>query len=158
MIGFLITLVSLLAPIVVVPFAWLGKYPSWMITPDDKISPFGQYEETVRKVYGRFGRVVGDWYWLGLRNRFYGLSYKFKPSCLKGLSSYNHLVILHDGNKVYLVDGDKKFVETTISLGFLKIISGYRLTPVLNTILEQNPVRLTNMDGRPIFSIRRNKE
>jgi hypothetical protein len=158
MIGFVIFLLSLAAPVVTIPFAVLGKYPTWLLTPDDKVSPFGQYEETVRKVYGRFGRIVGDWYWLGLRNRLLGLSYKFKPSCLLGVSSYNHLVILGDGNKVYLVDGDKTYVEKTISLGPFKIISGYRLTPVLNTIREDNPVRPINMDGRPIFSIRRNKE
>lgn len=155
MLGFVVFLLSLFAPILTVPFAIRGKYPSILLTPDDTVSPFGQYEETVRKVYGRFGKVVGDWYWLGVRNRLMGLSYRLKPAGLKGLSDYSSLDIERLGNTVVLKLDGKIYKEKNTRIGPFTLISGWRLTPIYNTIREGNPVRAINMDGRPIFSIRR---
>lgn len=151
------TLGGLIAPFVVAYCTLTGtKYPDWTVTPDDIHSPYGQYEPTTRKVYERFGKRVGDFYWLGLRNRAYGLRYYFKPDELKGLTTYDHIKIARiDDNTVGMVLGDQYYEEKTRAFGPLRLISGWRLTPLLDTKLNQNPVRPINMDGRPVLTIRR---
>lgn len=155
MVGFLvspfITIAGLFAWIPVSIFAIWGKYPKWLLTPDDPVSPFGQYEPTVKKIYDKCGCYVGDLYWLGFRNTLYGLSYALKPKYLKSLTSYRALT------RVVRVYGCVRVVsvghlrEITIRGFGLAFIWGNRLSPILE---NQDDLHHPNMDGRPVFSIR----
>jgi hypothetical protein len=152
--GFLLVILGFLVMPLVAVYAIFGKYPWWMVTPDDPVSPFGQYEETVVKQY-KIGRWWGDFYWLGLRNSLYGLKYKYKPDYLKNLSSYlpfqRRMKRFVSKNKAVLcLDG---LTETVLSVGPFRIIYGYRLSPIWNWE-PSHGMRPINMDGRPIFSIR----
>lgn len=159
MTGFLLTLLKLFAWLPVSIFAVTGHYPAWLVTPDDPVSPFGQYEATVRDVYARGGRYVGDVYWLGFRNPLYGLFYAFKPDFFKGLATYTHLDRAeHVGRYVRTVTitdpvSGQSWSERSLTLGPAVIITGHRLTPVLDN--DSPELRHPNMDARPVFSIRR---
>lgn len=104
LLGFLMDFMlrPLATPVVFVYAMLQLRYPWWMITPDDLPSHgphFGYYEATVRKVYERFGKRIGDFYWLGWRNVLYGLRYRLKPAFLMpqpdpirgGIYNYAHL-------------------------------------------------------------------
>jgi hypothetical protein len=154
-------LVSLAAPVVC-----LFYRRGWFITPDDLSSPHGQYEPKMRGILARFGPAVNDWWWLGVRNRGYGLRYRLKPALFRNLGTYEHLPTeRHTRGRLRItrVAGHSEYV---MDLTRLHIIYGYRMTPVYNEIrwnarardegwLEQLiPFRPVNMDARPIFSIR----
>lgn len=167
------------AKVLVLFYAIRGQYPDWLLTPDDKVSPFGSAttptasnEPTVRKVYAKFGRYVGDVYWLAWRNATYGLAYSLKPDWLKAPDiRYEDQTFEVDsaGKKktFWLLAPDGSWLwETQRRLGPLIFISGYRIEPAYNGAME-NRQRLAagqeraprpgfhpNMDGRPIFSIR----
>lgn len=147
----LITIAGLFAWIPVSIFAIWGKYPKWLMTPDDTTSPFGQYEPTVKSIYDKYGRYIGDLYWLGFRNTLYGLSYALKPEYLKSLVSYRALtrtVRVYGCVQIVTVD---RLYEITIRYFGLAFIWGNRLSPIFN---NQDNLRHPNMDGRPVFSIR----
>jgi hypothetical protein len=95
LVGFLISLLNLVCPILV-PFALIfakwdkepsadshgvgsicrGDLPSWLnwfSTPDERL-PGGLYEPTVAEMYNKHGRFITSWYWLGTRNCLMGLS------------------------------------------------------------------------------------
>lgn len=152
--GFLLAILGFFVMPLVAIYAIRGKYPWWMVTPDDPVSPFGQYEQTVVEQYKK-GRWWGDVYWLGFRNSVYGLKYKYKPDYLKEITSYRPIQLRMkrrvSKNKVVLVlDG---LTETTLSIGPFRVIYGYRLSPIWNWE-PSHGVRPINMDGRPVFSIR----
>jgi hypothetical protein len=147
--GFLLFLASLLAYVLVPFYAIKGKYPWWMVTPDDPVSPFGQYEESIRKAY-KWGRWWGDTRWL-TRNAFYGLKYRFKPDALKGVTDYSNLTTIRHKEDVYLFL-DEVYVEKNRRFGPFVLITGYRLSPIHND--KNIPRKEINMDGRPVFSIR----
>lgn len=151
-------LAGLVAPVVTLFY----RKGIW-VTPDDPVSPYGQYEPKVRWVYDHFGRFIGDWYWLGIRNSAYGLAYKWKPQVLKnregGTYEGLHMVKWQDGNtRTIKLFGPEVYTETCMSFGIFHIIYGYRLRPVYDTMMSDLPVRHLNMDGRPIFSIRFGKD
>lgn len=155
MIGFIIspfiTIAGLFAWIPVSIFAIRGKYPKWLLTPDDTVSPFGQYEPTVKKIYDKFGRYAGDLYWLGFRNTLYGLSYAFKPKHLKSLTTYKKLeytIRVHGCLQIIKVG---KLYEITVRGLGLALIWGNRLSPI---VTNDGNIRHPNMDGRPVFSVR----
>lgn len=52
----------------------LPRWARWWETPDERL-PGGMYEPTVESIYKRFGRYWCSVYWLGIRNRMYGLSF-----------------------------------------------------------------------------------
>lgn len=163
-------LADLFALPLVMVFAIRGKYPWWMVTPDDPTSPFGQYEPTVREVYEAFGRYWGDVYWLGWRNRNYGISYKYKPDWLKDPSiRYRDLTMYRDEelNTIILRQPDGTLLrEKTIKVGPLYIIYGHRLRPIWDARQDELdrekqglplvgwPLKRINMDCRPILTIR----
>lgn len=157
---------KVLAKILVPILAIWGKYPWWLVTPDDPVSPFGQYEPTVRKIYEKYGRYIGDVYWLAWRNSGFGYSYKLKPDWLKDPTLlYKDIEIRREGNVIYLQD----LKETTRKIGPIYLITGHRLSPILNAHLEEKtrekeglspigrPLKHPNMDGRPIMTIRTKK-
>lgn len=159
-------------PLLVLLFARGGRYPSWLVTPDDafatqppEIRPphFGHYEETVRGVYERYGRFWGDVYWLGFRNTLYGLAYARKPQWLKDLTTYEVLQTYME-RRTYAgfititrilpnEHGFERLWEARINLGLLGVIIGHKLSPIFNTE-PGTPYRAVNMDGRPVFSLR----
>jgi len=135
-----------------------GRYPWWMITPDDlprKGAPhFGHYEATVRKVYERFGRYWGDVYWLAFRNSNYGLAYYFKPEQFKGLTSYALLprsVVRKSWGWKYKVAG-YELLQVRLPLGFELLLGWQVRGAVLDPFGPRSPV---NMEFRPMFSLRR---
>lgn len=132
----------------------IGKVPWWLNTPDDPHSPHGQYEEAVKAIYERYGNYVGDVYWLGIRNSFYGLAYWFKPDFLKDLDTYKNTptikILKKNGWEIRLIGTE--FYERVRVFGPFQVISGWRLSPIHDG--KENPVRPINMDARPIFSIR----
>jgi hypothetical protein len=162
MTGFLLFLLTPLAWLLVPLFAIFGKYPKLFVTPDDPVSPFGQYEPTVRSVYARWGRYAGDVYWLAFRNPLYGLAYLFKPDEFKRMSDYSRVAVrLEEGShgrtitvRVFGFDNAKTYTEHTLYVGPLAIILGHRLWPVYS---NKGVLRHPNMDARPVFSIRLKK-
>lgn len=164
-------LCKLLVPI----YAIRGKYPWWMITPDDPVSPFGSgttstssTEPSQMKIYKTFGRYIGDLVWLGWRNSGYGYSYSLKPDWLKNPDiKYENLIVWRDQNKFYLKQPDGTILkETHYKLGPFILIYGYRIEPIYNGHIENIGLREAhleraprpgfhpNMDGRPIISLR----
>ena len=148
-------LASLVAPIVCLFY----RKGIWL-TPDDPVSPHGQYEPKVRAIYDRYGKFIGDWYWLGIRNTAYGLAYKWKPKILKDREGSTYCGLPMDnwteGNKRYITL--RNYKETTWFFKNFHIIYGYRLRPVWDTMRNGLAVRPLNMDGRPIFSVRFGKK
>jgi len=169
--------IRLLVPL----YAIRGRYPWWMVTPDDIASPFGSgtttgasRELSQMTLYRRFGRYVGDVVWLAWRNCAYGLNYKLKQDWLKDKEiRYEALemeqVIESGGRKIvyWLKQPDGTWLwETQRKFGPFFLLTGFRLEPIWNGRLE-NLILLTsgqpraprpafhpNMDGRPITSIR----
>lgn len=157
------------------PFVALVYRKGIWVTPDDPVSPFGcgttpgaSTEPFMQKLYARFPKFVGDWWWCGMRNRAYGLAYKLKPDHFKNLTTYDNCQTLsftehvwYGKRRVIYVDGHK---ELTYFIGKGKVgfhvILGYRLRPVFdewynNRFLQASiPYRPVNMDARPILSIR----
>ena len=146
--------VALLAPLVTIFYR-----DGWFNTPDDPLSPHGQYEQKMRRIYDRFGERVNDWWWLGVRNRAYGLRYALKPRHFKDLDTYEDCdVSKSDLRRCQLVTVDG-YKERIVQLKWVHIIVGYRLTPIFNEVTKNRmgagiPFRKINMDARPIFSIR----
>ncbi len=161
-----------------VPFyAIKGKYPWWMITPDDPVSPFGSgttksasIEPTQMAVYRRFGRYVGDVLWLGWRNSGLGYAYSLKPDWLKDPDIKYETLTLNkaEGNPVVYTasDGKNTVQEKQHKFGPFILITGYRVQPIYDGGME-NRKRLSegleraprpgfhpNMDGRPLISLR----
>jgi hypothetical protein len=54
----------------------LPAWASWLGTPNERL-PGGTYEPAVTNVLQTFGRFWCSWYWLGLRNRWYGIAATF---------------------------------------------------------------------------------
>lgn len=162
--GLLVEVVALTAPVVCLVYR-----KGWYLTPDDPVSPFGcgttpfaSSEPFMRKLYERFGRRVGDWWWLGVRNRAYGLAYELKPDHFKRMGSYADDVKRLERRwygpvRVIEIDGH---YEVTVHFWLFHVIAGYRLRPIrdemVRAVIEQDVifVRGINMDARPIFSIR----
>lgn len=161
LLGLLSLVLDPLAFILVPIFAIFGKYPWWMLTPDDTVSPFGMYEEAMRKAYKK-GRWWGDVVWLAWRNRFYGLLYSFKPKDLypvidiNGHNCYRHLKRKIENKSWYI-----KYTVTTPSGNsysmyeipyFLKRGGqfGWKVdSMVMDPFFPRKDI---NMEGRPIFS------
>ena len=145
-----------------------GQYPWWLLTPDDPVSPFGKEERTMKTIYSRFGRYVGDVWWLGKRNRMYGLAYEMKPDWLKDPSiRYEDLEMVKEGNDFKLRQPDGSWlVETQKKVGPFFVLYGHRIEPIWNGRKENldrlavglerapRPAQHPNMDGRPIFTVR----
>lgn len=151
-------LVALAAPIVCLVYR-----RGWFVTPDDPVSPHGQYEKKMQGILRRFGVRVNDWWWLGVRNRGYGLRYALKPAFFKALTTYEHLAFDHTlrGSLVKTtVNGT--WSEWVWDFGRFHVIYGYRLTPIYTewrhnqfaSPAERIPFRPINMDARPILSVR----
>lgn len=146
------------------------------LTPDDPVSPYGcgttpgaSDEPQMRRMYEKFGTRFGDWWWLAMRNRAYGLSYKLKPQHFKDMKDYSEIQSAwtqtyprwYGAVRYIQVDG---YYERTYSVGKGKIgfhvIAGYRLRPVFDQWYANRfngagiPYRPINMDARPILSIR----
>jgi len=158
LLGLLLFALNPLARLAVLVYAIRGKYPWWLITPDDPPRPgaehFGQYEPTTRSVYKRFGRYLGDVYWLGWRNTLYGLAYHFKPDRFKGITDYSrlsHHIQYRWWGVVYRCEG---YTLRQIDLpGRFEILLGWQVRgAVLRPYGQRDPV---NMEFRPMFSIRR---
>ena len=136
-----------------------GRYPWWMVTPDDpfvrgEAAHFGAYEPSVRAVYARLGRYLGDVYWLGLRNSLYGLRYRLKPGRYKSTVYYGEFERSLDTRRrwltVYRVDG---LTEWQVNVGPFELLAGWHVRGVvLDPATPRQPV---NMEFRPIFSLRR---
>jgi len=90
LIGLLVGLLSLTCPVLTLfalPFVrWdaeadeegvirgdLPAWLSWLSTPDERL-PGGMYEAAHKELYLKYGKWVASWYWLGVRNRLFGLS------------------------------------------------------------------------------------
>jgi hypothetical protein len=173
-------LLKVLTKPLVLFYAIRGNYPTWMLTPDDPVSPFGSgttpgasREETQMKVYEKFGRYIGDVVWLGWRNSLYGISYYLTPDFLKDKSiQYVNLEAakeeLPNGTVQYWIripGTDEWLWETQRKYGPITVLSGYRIQPIYDGIIRAReglkqgvviklPAHHPNMDGRPIFSFR----
>jgi hypothetical protein len=107
----------------------------------------------MRMIYGIYGKFIGDWWWLGVRNSSMGIAYKFKPNYLKGIPTYAYLPRTVKSTRFYdLIKVWKADFELTLKFGLFHVIYGRRLKPIIND--NDLPVRSVNMDGRPILSIR----
>ena len=136
------------------PLVCLVYRKGWFLTPDDPVSPFGRYEPKMVERYAKWGTFWADWWWLGMRNRAYGLAYALKPPHFKDLTTYANCAIEVKQTgpvRKITVDG---FTEYMVSLGFAHVIAGYRLRPVVDEAQRNVPCRAVNMDARPIFSLR----
>lgn len=153
LLGLLIDLLGIPARVLVLLLAIGGRYPAWLVTPDDPESPFGKYEETVREVYARFGRYLGDVYWLAWRNVLYGLAYRFKPARFKGVTDYSALgrrIEQRGRLTVYCVEGLQLW---QYQLGGFELLAGWMVRgAALDPFTPRAPV---NMEFRPVFSVRK---
>jgi hypothetical protein len=153
LLGLAVELLSIPARLLVPLFAIGGRYPWWMVTPDDPVSPFGTYEATVRAVYARFGRYLGDVYWLAWRNVLYGLSYRLKPAVFKGVVDYTVFAtwaLPRRGGWLYVCED---YALRQWGIGRFEILAGWMVRgAVLDPLAPRQPV---NMEFRPIFSVRR---
>lgn len=151
-----------LAVTVCAPFCRKAEdWPYWLITPDDpfllgEASHWGEYEPTVRKVYSRFGRIIGDIYWLGWRNVLYGLRYQLKPKSLLPQPpdmNYAHLhTSVHKYGPLY-VWMVERYGMLELSMGKIKLIAGWKVDRMVDDKLGRREA--INMDARPVFSLRR---
>lgn len=155
-----------------------GKYPKWMVTPDDPISPFGcgttkyaSREASMVWLYKHLGRWVGDWVWLAWRNSGYALAYYAKPDFLKQIGiNYLRDIAYEDNREVTeALTTDKKNIrvgtcyiqdpitetwlwETTRKFGPFYLITGYRLNPIIDGIREDTERVIQGLDPvRPSF-------
>jgi hypothetical protein len=155
----LLELVKLTAPLVCIVYR-----DGWFNTPDDPASPHGQYEPKMQGILRRWGPRVSDWWWLGVRNRAYGLSYALKPAHFKALTTYSDCDCVRGvkgRTRITVVDD---YAERAINFGWFHLLVGYRVTPIFNEWMENNlrglrgepliPFRPINMDARPILSLR----
>ncbi len=153
LIGLLIDLLGIPARALVLLLAIVGRYPAWLVTPDDPESPFGKYEPTVREVYARFGRYLGDVYWLAWRNVLFGLSYRFKPARFKGLIDYSDLrrtITARGALTIFCVEG---YQLLQLRVGGFEVLAGWMVRgAALDPLTRRQPV---NMEFRPIFSLRK---
>jgi hypothetical protein len=140
--------VALLAPLVCLVYRG-GIFN----TPDDPESPHGHYEPKMRKIYEKYGKWVGDYWWLGIRNRAYGLRFNLKPELFRAATSYDGFPRVRYKKGLIQVTDVAGYKEYILNLKWLHIIYGYRMGPVYNT---KGPLgsRQVNMDARPILSIR----
>ncbi len=159
--------IKLLLKIAVLAYSFRGNYPEWVLTPDDKVSPFGSgttptasKEATAMKVYAigsrihpSFGRWLGDVYWLAWRNGGYALAYMQKPEWLKNPEIQYHKLLFRrkiSGKELqYLLrqpDGTWLW-ETQRRYGPFIIITGYRVQPMFDGA-EENASRL--LRGEPL--------
>lgn len=165
----LLEVAKLLAPLLMlVPALRRGIW----ITPDDPVSPYGcgnsptgSDEPMMRGIYARWGTYWGDWWWLGVRNRAFGLAYKLKPEHFKRLRTYETCEVAtseaprwYGRRRLITVDGHE---ERTYFFGrAFHVIAGYRLRPVRDEHLRSIPlpepilVRPINMDARPVLTVR----
>jgi hypothetical protein len=146
-----IALASLISPVVTLFY----RKGIW-VTPDDPESPYGvgnasSNEPTMHWIYNNLGTFIGDWWWLGVRNRAYGLKYKFKPDFFKGLGTYDDLEKFRFKSGLVTYTEVEGYPEWVISFYFFHVIVGYRMSPVYDTIGKVRPI---NMDARAIFSVR----
>lgn len=113
-------------------------------------------------------RWWGDFYWLGLRNRMYGFAYAFKPSCLMPGPdlTYRHLAgkarswfggYIGGGwvTEMHEVAGHRMWVIKLCNLfGHpFGIMFGYKVDTISKDPYTKR--KAINMEGRPVFSIRR---
>jgi hypothetical protein len=99
--GLLLSLTSLVAPLLMLlalPFIKWDDEPStardgsttirgdlpnwltWLSTPDERL-PGGLYVAALNDVLAKHGKHIASWYWLGIRNRMFGLRMVFgKPA------------------------------------------------------------------------------
>ena len=56
------------------PLLRLRDNQRWIETPDDAYLPAGLYEASQRALYERVGLFLSSWWWLGVRNRAYGVN------------------------------------------------------------------------------------
>lgn len=156
MIGAFLGLLFLLAYPLTVPVILLlarrGRYPWWLVTPDDPASPFGQYEATVRAFYAKAGRYWGDVYWL-LRNNLYGLKYACKPARFKGVVDYSVFgrhIESRGRLTIFCVEGYRLW---QYRVGGFEVLAGWMVRgAALDPYTPRQPV---NMEFRPVLSLRR---
>lgn len=144
-------------------YAFSGRYPNWMVTPDDPVSPFGSGTTALAsrepghvaiyawgsKIHPAFGRWLGDVVWLAWRNSMYGLAYRLKPDWLKrpGIA-YETLEFDQesDGNvKTFWLrcPDDTWLWERQRKVGPFVILSGYRIEPIIQGA-QENLERIAN--------------
>lgn len=144
------------------PIVCLFYRGGWFNTPDDPVSPRGMGEPFMRKLHAKVGPWLADYWWLGFRNKAYGLDYAMKPDHFKNMLCYyidigSVKVDQHGPLRIIDIDGYKEY---TLALGFFHIIAGYRLRPIYDEFRRQEseprliPVRTINMDARPHLSLR----
>jgi hypothetical protein len=158
LLGLMLILIGIVTKPLVLVYAIRGKYPWWMITPDDlprKFAPhFGHYEETVRKIYKRFGRYIGDVYWLAFRNSNYGLAYHFKPDRFKAITDYSrfsHQIEYKRWGVLYRCEGYE--LRQIDLLWRFEILLGWQVRGAV--LRPYSPRDEINMEFRPMFSIRK---
>lgn len=150
---------ALLAVIACAPF---GRYPWWLITPDDPfalgrpVPHFGAYEPTVRRVYLTLGRMIGDIYWLGLRNQLYGLKHALTPAAYRNLRDVSRLdprFVVNEGRVARYQAGELALYEVNFSWLPLVMLAGWAVRGVVrDPFTLRQPV---HMEFRPIFTIRK---
>lgn len=145
------------------PIVTLFYRQGWFNTPDDPVSPRGIREPFMRKLHDKVGTWLADYWWLGWRNKAYGLAYALKPQYFKDL-----IYPLFEPEDFVVTRGKlvrtiQMFVykEYAVDFKYFHILYGYRLAPIYNEVMRNAnnaqwdvPHRPINMDARPIISFR----
>lgn len=136
-----------LAPIVCA-FARYGSLPKpfrWMETPDNPL-PGDLREPLVRKVYERFGFYLCSVYWLGWRNRAYGLSMRlaFRPTKYMRMRYWGNRDVSDDsaqrGWAFFRIGRAWEFYAVVGKTFGLRVRVGYKLQPFFQTDDWSNPL------------------
>lgn len=151
--GLALLVLGWFAPLPAAYYAFTSRhYPWWLVTPDDPIPPFGQYEQKVRTVYERWGPRVGDFYWLGVRNRLYGLSRHWTPETFSG--SHNIPLTTKESWGPVTLYLSRGYWQLRMHFGLFGFYLGSMLEPYY---YWEGPFKQPNMAGRPICSFRSRK-
>lgn len=173
LIGLLLLLLDIPARLLVLVLAIRGRYPWWLITPDDPVSPFGLYEPAMRRAY--FGtaqplpggyywmrptgwrRYWGDVLWLAGRNVLFGLTMWFKPNvfAIQDGESYHHILGVkreYGWCQIYNCAGYGELVVRYFEWNGRTYggMFGWHVMGIVNDPFT--PRRAVNAEGRPMLS------
>lgn len=139
----------LLAP-VVVKFAdkYTGRLPkgfAWMETPDNLL-PGDLRERTVQSIYSRFGWYWTSVYWLGWRNKAYGLSTKlaYRPDKSERMSVSGNPAVSDDSGErgwaFFRIGKAWEFYAVYGGSFGIRVRLGYKLQPFFHNDVWDNPL------------------
>lgn len=105
----------------------LPKWLSWLSTPDERL-PGGLYVPDLLNVLTKYGKTVASWYWLGIRNRLFGLRFVFGKPATEYIPDV----------RGWYQNGD--IWQYSKQVGILRFCAGYKVYKLLDGSFLAGPV------------------